>query len=73
MLQNLHHEFPGVDYATLVRTVMEVESQIHLDESWDDYCGRIRGAIEKENTVTAHLSIRRSGKIIRTRSLVEAH
>ncbi|GAA5143163.1 hypothetical protein GCM10023213_30350 [Prosthecobacter algae] len=71
LLQNLHNEFPGVDYATLVRTVMEVESHIEPDESWDDYCGRIRDSIESEHAATAHISIRRIGKITRARSLVE--
>lgn len=72
LLQNLRSEFPGVDYATLVRTVMEAESLQDIHETWEDYTARIWQALEKENAVHASDCIRRSGRIYRQRPCLAA-
>lgn len=62
LLKSLHSEFPGVDYATLVRAVMQVECTSNPEENLETYCNRVRKSI-KQQVVKEPDCVRRSAKI----------
>ena len=69
LLKSLHSEFPGVDYATLVRAVMQVECTSNTSENLEAYCTRVREAIKVRPEAMSNDGIRRSAKIFLQRPL----
>lgn len=63
LLQRLHNEFPGVDYATLVRSVMEVECTSTPKESMESYYRRVSDSI-REQAESGCDTVLRTAKII---------
>jgi|GEM_PF-2210987 len=64
LLQQLHGEFPAVDYNSLVRVVMMVERGSETPETMEAYVDKVRGTLladESVSTVGEH----RHAKIFR--------
>lgn len=68
LLQRLHHEFPGVDYSILVRSVMLVERTSDPDENLEHYCERVHDMIREQAEQECNSSVLRNAKITLQRS-----
>lgn len=72
LLKRLHSDFPGVDYATLVRSVMQVEQTSDSNESLEAYCTRVRDMVKKRPEAQQE-GLLRSAKIVLHRTVAEPH